>query len=135
MITNHWLCYQAPEIIRALDALLPGSELHLYTKETDIYAFGYVKRCSIILILFSLFPLKSNKSQQSLLQVYRTGQKPCVNLVSCSYLPPKGLALRTRCEVTQDAFRASSNSVRPQVSRCREAGWLHLCSSSGEDVT
>ena len=40
LITANWLCYQAPEIMRALDPLQPGSEVHLYTKETDIYAFG-----------------------------------------------------------------------------------------------
>jgi len=42
LITANWLCYQAPEIMRALDPLQPGSEVHLYTKETDIYAFGTV---------------------------------------------------------------------------------------------
>eukprot|EP00795_Rhopilema_esculentum_P015396 gene15396-6635_t len=42
LIMSNWLCYQAPEIVRALDPLHPGTELDLYTKETDVYAFGTV---------------------------------------------------------------------------------------------
>jgi len=35
------LCYQAPEVVRQLTAHDPGSEIQYYTKETDVYSFGY----------------------------------------------------------------------------------------------
>ena len=41
MIPKGWLCYQAPEIIHLLSAYDPGREVLCYTKESDIYAFGY----------------------------------------------------------------------------------------------
>eukprot|EP00794_Sanderia_malayensis_P013863 gene13863-15311_t len=42
LIINNWICYQAPEIICALDPADPGREVKKYTKESDIYAFGTV---------------------------------------------------------------------------------------------
>ena len=39
-IPRGWLCYQAPEIIRLLKVRDPGGEVPLYTKQSDVFAFG-----------------------------------------------------------------------------------------------
>ena len=64
LLPPHWLCYQAPEIVRQLTAHDPGSEIQYYTKETDVYAFGYVNLtdvfcccCILIYIYFCVYRL------------------------------------------------------------------------------
>lgn len=41
-VPRGWLCYLAPEIIRALKALQHAEKDLPFTKMSDLYAFGYI---------------------------------------------------------------------------------------------
>ncbi|XP_057295480.1 kinase suppressor of Ras 1-like isoform X1 [Hydractinia symbiolongicarpus] len=66
-IPQGWLGYQAPEIMRRLDARHPGQEVPFYTKETDIYAFGSV----YFELLAGHFPFNGVPSE---IVIYRIGK-------------------------------------------------------------
>ncbi|XP_011202971.2 kinase suppressor of Ras 2 [Bactrocera dorsalis] len=75
-VPNGWLCYLAPELMRALMPVKPTEEILPFSKASDVYSFGTVW----YELLCGEFPFKSQPPESVIWQVGRGMKQTLANL-------------------------------------------------------